>query len=79
MSDDWPSGKSGYTIEIGTLGKAGATAATVASAKSQASGKGAQAVGALDGDAHSGTPTGKYVIYAGTYGARSRPSPRRPN
>ena len=72
ISEDWPSGKSGYTVEIGTLAKAGATAATVASAKSSASGKGAQAVGALDGDQHGGTPTGKYVIYAGVYSSKKQ-------
>lgn len=70
VSDDWAAGTSAYTIELGTLDKTGATAATVAAAKSQASGKGASAVGALDGDAHSGTPTGKYVIYSGQFSSK---------
>ena len=72
MSEDWPSGKSAYTIELGTLDKSGATSATVASAKSQASGKGAPAIGALDGDAHGGTPTGKYIIYSGIYASKKQ-------
>ena len=72
VSDDWPSGTSGYTIELGTIAKAGATAATVATAKSNASGKGASAVGALDGDAHGGTPTGTYVIYSGDYSSKKQ-------
>ena len=72
VSEDWPSGKSAYTIELGTLDKSGATSATVTSAKSQASGKGAPAIGALDGDAHGGTPTGKYIIYSGIYASKKQ-------
>ena len=72
VSDDWAAGKSAYTVEVGTVDKSGASAATVASAKSQASGKGAPAVGALDGDAHSGTPAGKYVIYSGSYSTKKQ-------
>ena len=72
VSEDWPSGTSAYTVELGTLDKSGATTATVTSAKSQASGKGAPAVGVLDGDAHGGTPTGKYILYSGTYASKKQ-------
>jgi hypothetical protein len=72
ISDDWSAGKSAYTVEIGALDKSGALAAAVAKAKSDATAKGATAVGALDGDAHSGTPTGKYVIYSGQYASKKQ-------
>jgi hypothetical protein len=70
ISDEWASGTSAYTVEVSALDKATATAATVAAAKSAATSKGATAVGVLNGDAHSGTPTGKYVIYSGSYATK---------
>jgi hypothetical protein len=66
ISDDWPAGKSGYTVELQTVPKAAATSATVSAAKSAASGKGAPAVGVLD--AANYTSLGSdYVIYSGDY------------
>jgi hypothetical protein len=67
VKDDWPSGKSGWTVEVSSLPKSGTTLADVTAAKSAASAKGATSVGVLDGDQHSGTPTGKYVIYSGDF------------
>jgi hypothetical protein len=72
ISDDWPSRASGYTVELSSIDKSGATAASVASAKAAASSKGAPKIGALNGDAHSGTPTGKYVIYSGRYATKAQ-------
>jgi hypothetical protein len=72
ISDDWPASASGYTVEIASIDKSGASASTVAAAKTEAAGKGATAVGDLDGDAHSGTPTGKYVIYSGRFSTKKQ-------
>jgi SPOR domain len=72
ISDDWSASKSAYTVEVGALDKSGAQAADVAKAKSDAASKGATAVGALDGDAHGGTPTGKYVIYSGQFASKKQ-------
>jgi hypothetical protein len=66
VTEDWPSGASGWTVELSSLASS-ATAADVASAKTAATGKGASAVGVLNGDRHGGTPTGKYVIYSGRF------------
>jgi hypothetical protein len=67
ISEDWPAGASGWTVELSSLPKSSAQSSDVLAAKSAASGKGAKDVGALDGDKHGGTPTGTYVIYAGRF------------
>jgi hypothetical protein len=67
VKSDWPSGKSGYTVELGTLPKGGTTASDVDGAKSDAEGKGAKEVGVLDSDLYASLPAGKYVIYSGVY------------
>ena len=67
VKSDWPSGKGGYTVELGTLPKGGTTASDVDGAKSDAEGKGAKDVGALDSDLYASLPAGKYVIYSGVY------------
>ncbi len=67
FKSDWPSGTTGYTVEIGSLDKAGSTPDDVAAAKSQASSKGAPKVGALDSDQYGSLPGGKYVVYSGVY------------
>jgi hypothetical protein len=67
ISEDWPAGKSGWTVELSSLDKRGAQASDVQAAKSAATRNGARNVGVLDGDRHSGTPTGKYVIYSGQF------------
>lgn len=70
VKEDWPSGKSGWTVELSSLVKSGANASDVNAAKTAAAGKGAKDVGVLDGDNHSGTPTGKYVIYSGDFSSK---------
>jgi sporulation related protein len=72
FTSDWPSGKTGYTVEIGTLAKAGSTPADVDAAKSQATSKGASQVGALDSDRYASLPGGKYVIYSGVYDSKGQ-------
>jgi hypothetical protein len=71
FKSDWPSGKSGYTVELGVLPKSGTDAAAVATAKSDAATKGATAVGALDSDQYKSLPGGKYVVYSGVFSSKS--------
>jgi hypothetical protein len=68
---DWPSGKDGFTIELGVLDKASSTAADVQSAKDDATGKGASDVGALDSDDYASLPGGSYVVYSGVYDTKA--------
>jgi hypothetical protein len=72
FKSDWPAGKSGYTVEIGTLPKQGTTPDQVNAAKSDASGKGAPQVGALDSDQYGSLPSGNYVIYSGVYDTKAQ-------
>ncbi len=67
FSDDWPSGKDGYTVQLQTLQAAGTQPPEVAAAKAAATAKGAQGVGALRSDDYRGLPSGLYVIYSGVY------------
>ncbi len=71
FKSDWPSGKEGFTVEIGSLAKQGTTAAQVDAAKSDATGKGASDVGALDTDDYGSLPSGNYVIYSGVYDTKA--------
>ena len=67
FSSDWPSGRSGYTVQLQTLAQSGTALSAVESAKSAASAKGAKAVGALKSEEFSSLSAGSYVIYAGDY------------
>ena len=71
FTSDWPSGKDGFTVELGVLSKDGSTAADVSSAKDDATGKGAGDVGALDSDDYPSLPGGSYVIYSGVYDTKA--------
>jgi hypothetical protein len=71
FSSDWPSGKDGFTIELGVLDKGSSTAADVQSAKDDATGKGAADVGALDSDDYPSLPGGSYVVYSGVYDTKA--------
>ena len=68
---DWPSGSSGYTVQLQTLPQSGTSVSSVEGAKSAASAKGAKAVGALKSEEFSSLSAGSYVIYAGDYHGRS--------
>jgi hypothetical protein len=68
FSDDWPAGKTGYTVQLQTLAQSSTTTSEVQAAKSAASAKGAKAVGALKSEDFSSLTAGNYVIYAGIYG-----------
>lgn len=71
FSDDWPSGTSGYTVQLQTLPAAGTQLSAVEAAKSAASAKGASGVGALKSEDFSSLTAGNYVIYAGVYHKRA--------
>ena len=70
FKSDWPAGKTGYTVELGTLSKDGTTSQDVDAAKRDASKKGAPGVGALDSDDYGSLPGGKYVIFSGRYSSK---------
>lgn len=71
FSDDWPSGTSGYTVQLRTLPVTGTLLSAVQAAKSAASAKGAKGVGALKSEDFSSLTAGSYVIYAGVYHKRA--------
>ena len=65
FTGDWPSGTSGYTVQLQTLPVAGTSVSAVEAAKSAATTKGAKGVGALKSEEFSSLPSGDYVIYSG--------------
>jgi len=67
FTGDWPSGTSGYTVQLQTLPQSGTAVSAVESAKSAASAKGAKTVGALKSEEFSSLSAGSYVIYSGVY------------
>ena len=71
FTGDWPSGTTGYTVQLQTLPRSGTAVSAVAAAKSSASAKGAKAVGALKSEEFSSLTAGSYVIYSGDYHKRS--------
>jgi hypothetical protein len=71
FTGDWPSGKSGYTVQLQTLPQSGTSVSAVESAKSSASAKGAKAVGALKSEEFSSLSAGSYVIYSGVYSKKT--------
>jgi hypothetical protein len=72
FSDDWPAGKSGYTVLLQSLPQAATTTATVSQAKSTASAKGAPAVGALKSEDFTSLPAGSYDVYSGEYASKAQ-------
>ena len=67
FTGDWPSGTTGYTVQLQTLPQSGTAVSAVEGAKSAASAKGAKAVGALKSEEFSSLSSGSYVIYSGVY------------
>jgi hypothetical protein len=65
FTGDWPSGTSGYTVQLQTLPSSGTQVSAVEAAKTSATAKGAKAVGALKSEEFSSLPSGNYVIYSG--------------
>jgi hypothetical protein len=71
FSDSWPSGTSGYTVQLQALPQAGTKVSEVEAAKGAAAAKGAKGVGALKSEDFSSLKAGNYVIYSGVYHKRS--------
>ena len=71
FKSDWPAGKEGYTVELGSLPKQGTTADQVDAAKADATSKGAKDVGALDSDDYASLPSGNYIVYSGVFTSKA--------
>ncbi len=71
FTSDWPSGTSGYTVQLQTLPQSGTALTAVEAAKSAASAKGAKNVGALKSEEFSSLGGTNYVIYSGVYRKRA--------
>jgi len=67
FTDDWPSGTSGFTVQLKTLPQSGTTVSAVEAAKTAAAAKGVKGVGALKSEDFTSLPAGHYVIYSGVY------------
>lgn len=67
FTGDWPSGTSGYTVQLQSLPQPGTDVSAVEADKSAASAKGAKAVGALKSEEFSSLSAGSYIIYSGVY------------
>jgi hypothetical protein len=71
FTDSWPSGTSGYTVQLQILPQGGTALSAIEAAKAAASAKGAKGVGALKSEDFSSLTAGHYVIYAGVYHKRA--------
>jgi hypothetical protein len=67
FTDDWPSGKNGYTVQLQTLPQEGTTTSAVQAAKAAAAAKGAKDVGALKSEDFASLTTGSYIVYSGIF------------
>jgi len=76
ITSDWPSGTEGFTVELSTISKAGATEESIDAVRSSAEAQGAEDVGVLDSDLYPTLPPGNYVIYSGVYDTRSEAADR---
>jgi hypothetical protein len=72
FASSWPSGTSGWTVQLQKLPQAGTAVSAVEAAKSSAAAKGATAVGALKSEEFSSLTAGSYVIYSGVYHAKAQ-------
>ena len=70
VTSEWPEGKNGWTVELGSLPKDGTTAADVEATKQDLTDKGATDVGVLDSDLYASLPAGNYVIYSGVFDSK---------
>ncbi|HEY8002412.1 MAG TPA: zinc ribbon domain-containing protein [Solirubrobacterales bacterium] len=67
VTSEWPQGTDGFTIQLTTVSKDGATTETVDAAKQKAVSDGAADAAVLDSDLYASLPPGNYVIYSGVY------------
>jgi hypothetical protein len=70
FTSDWPDGEEGWTVQLSTLSKDSSQVTDVATAKSDAQGKGASDVGALDSDDWASLDPGEYVVYSGVFSGK---------
>jgi hypothetical protein len=74
FTSDWPAGKSGYTVQLQTLPSSGTQLSAVEAAKSAATAKGANSVGALKSEEFTSLPAGSYIVYSGVYSKQGEAS-----
>ncbi|HXP36363.1 MAG TPA: hypothetical protein VN817_01235, partial [Solirubrobacteraceae bacterium] len=74
FTSDWPSGKSGYTVQLQTLPSSSTQLSAVEAAKSAATAKGAKSVGALKSEEFTSLPAGSYIVYSGIYSKQGEAS-----
>jgi hypothetical protein len=67
VTSEWPPGTDGFTIQLTTVSKDGATTATVDAAEQKAVADGAADAAVLDSDLYASLPPGNYVVYSGVY------------
>jgi hypothetical protein len=67
VTSEWPAGTNGFTIQLDTISKEGATPESVDAAKQAATADGAADAAVLDSDLYASLPPGNYVIYSGVY------------
>jgi hypothetical protein len=72
VPEDWPAGKSGYTVQLQTFPSATAQASEVTTAKSAAVTKGATGVGVLLSSNFTSLPVDQYIVYSGDYGSEAQ-------
>lgn len=70
ITSEWPEGKSGWTVELGTLPKDGTTAADVDAVKADLESQGATELGVLDSDLYASLPGGSYIVYSGVFDSK---------
>jgi hypothetical protein len=71
LSDDWPSGTKGYTVQLEKLPSEGTTVKAVEQAKTADGAKGASSVGALKSEDFTSLTSGSYIVYSGVYHKRA--------
>ncbi|HEY8002123.1 MAG TPA: SPOR domain-containing protein [Solirubrobacterales bacterium] len=71
VTSEWPEGKDGWTVELGSLPKEGTTAADVDATKQKLTDQGAGDLGVLDSDLYASLPAGTYVVYSGVYDSKA--------
>jgi len=72
FTSDWPAGEEGWTVALRVLSKDGTQAAQVAQAKTEATGKGAPDIGALDSDEYPSLEGGSFVVYSGVFTTKGK-------
>ena len=67
VTSEWPPGTNGFTIQLSSMAKDGATAEAVDAAKQAESTTARPDAAVLDSDLYSSLPPGNYIIYSGVF------------